>query len=84
MRIVKSAGTFSGDCGAEVNNADYAGDYGVLIDTVTSPNAAIGNCYYAGGDLYENCASTGSVYYNALVVCLTGVCGGVLESEFNP
>ncbi|RYN84696.1 hypothetical protein AA0117_g42 [Alternaria alternata] len=84
MRIVKSAGSFSGDCGAEVNNADYTGDYGVLIDTVTSPNAAIGNCYYAGGDLYENCASTGSVYYNALVVCLTGVCGGVLESEFNP
>ncbi|KAI4643174.1 uncharacterized protein J4E79_011336 [Alternaria viburni] len=43
MRIVRSAGSFAGDCGAATNDADrdHSVDYGVLINTVSSPNAAV-------------------------------------------
>ncbi|KAI4946100.1 hypothetical protein J4E91_007543 [Alternaria rosae] len=86
MRIVRSAGSFNGDCGAATNDADrdHSVDYGVLIDTVSSPNAAVGNCYYGSAQLRKDCTNTGSVTYQAAVVCLTGVCGGPLESDFEP
>lgn len=65
-------------------NGDHQGDYGVVVDTITSLNAAIANCYHAWGRLSENCASSGSVIYNAQVVCLTASCGEALDSEFTP
>lgn len=82
--MVKPACSFSGDCGAEANNGDYKGNYGVIVNTIASPNAAIGSCYCAWGRLNENCASGGSVIYNAQAVCVTAGCGGTLDSEFTP
>jgi len=86
MRIVRSAGSFTGDCGAGTKDADrdYSVDCGVLINTVSSPNAAVGNCYYGSAQLRKGCTSTGGVTYQAAVVCLTGLCGGPLESDFEP
>ncbi|KAF1943169.1 hypothetical protein EJ02DRAFT_433478 [Clathrospora elynae] len=82
LRIVRSAGSFTGDCGDHINDKDFTGDYGVLVDTVLSPNSAVGNCYY--GEVSKLCSNTGNVYYTAVVICLTGMCRGVYEGGVNP
>lgn len=80
LRIVRSAGSFSGDCGESVGDPDaqkaIGYNYGEVIHKLWSPNAAVGNCYYLRGKEYKNCASTGSVYYSGSVLCLIGQCGG--------
>jgi hypothetical protein len=74
--MVGKASTFEGNCGEHVNDPDYTGDYGVLVDTL-GPDAAMGNCYHDKKDQpKKNCASTGRVYDTASVVCLTVNCGG--------
>lgn len=80
VRISNAAGVGGGDCGVGLVDGNYSpGDaVGALIDTVTSPDFAIGNCYYDYNCKY--CANTGSQYAEAGFTCLSGGNGGVYGS----
>lgn len=80
VRISNAADVGGGDCGAAAvaGGVEAGGVVGALIDTVTSPNVAIGNCYYDFNCKY--CANTGSQYASAVFTCLIGSQGGLYGS----
>lgn len=76
VRISNAASVGGGDCGegSVTGDAEVGGIVGSLIDTVASPDVAIGSCYHDFNCKY--CATTGSQYASAVFTCLSGGQGG--------